>query len=388
MSDLQLLFLVLAALYGAECLCWLRRGSVAFTTWLGRSWSVRHPGTLAGNQSGGFILAAPLPPLGTVLIAHQIPLSLSPTGVLAFVATNVHPGWRPPQSGGFVRWENLGTVRVRGKKLLINGERFLVAATPSFARHLGAELQRLAKLTPPEREIAVAGMLRATIDRQALAARLRDFQTRSARVRWVGNALFLYLLVIAPGLIWHFGLGRTWPGLLLGLLTLTIATAIFFGRAHRALYPAADEERFTQRLTIALAPSSALRAHDLLSRPLVECFHPLVLAKQLLPNNEFRTFARRVLLDLRHPARPCVPSETPEVIATEAYARHALRTATEEFLNQQGLAPDELGSPPTPTDAACRSFCPRCGTQFTLPHAVCGDCGGLAAEEFQRGAGH
>ncbi len=387
MSDLQLLFLVLAALYGAECLCWLRRGSVAFSTWLGRSWGIRHPGTLAGNQSGGFILAAPLPPLGTVLIAHQIPFSLSPAGVLAFVATNVHPGWRPAQSGGFVGWENLGTVRVRGKKLLINGERFLVAATPSFARHLGAELERLVKLTPPQREIAVSGLLRATFDHPALAARLRDYESRSAGVRRLANALFLYLVVIAPGLIWHFGLGRTWPGLLLGLLTLTIATAIFFGRAHRALYPAADEERFTQSLTIALAPSSALRAHDTLSRPLVECFHPLALAKVLLPNNEFRSFARRVLLDVRHPARPCVPSEAPEVVATEAFARHALRTATEEFLQQQELPPDELGVAPAPADAACRSFCPRCEAQFTLPLAVCGDCGGLAAVEFQREPG-
>ncbi len=387
MSDVQLLFLVLVALYVWECACWLRRGSIGFVTWLGRDWRAVHPGALAGNSNGGFILAAPLPPLGTLLIANQLPLSLSPDGALAFVATNVNPGWRPAQSGCFVRWGNLGAVQVRGKKLLVNGELFLVAATPGFARHLSVVLQRLVKLAPAQREPAIAGMLRAMCDGRAIESRLREYQPRSPAVRRLGNALFLYLLVIGPGLIWHFGLGRTWLALLLGLLALTFATATFFGRAHRALYPAAGDERFTHTLTIALAPSSALRAHDALSRSLLENFHPLAVAKHLLPDKEFRTFARRVLLDLRHPARPLVPNEQPEVAATEAYSRHALLAAAEEFLKQHGFAPDELGRAPASADDSCRSFCPRCDAQFTTSTGECADCGGLAVVELRRGAG-
>jgi hypothetical protein len=387
MNDAQLLFVVLAALYIWECTCWLRRGSVAFVTWLGRDWRAEHPGALAGNSNGGFVLAAPLPPLGMLLVANQLPLSLSPDGVLAFVSTNVNPGWRAAQSGCFVRWEHLATVRVRGKKLLVNGELFLVAATPGFARYLSAELQRLVKLTPAQRETAIAEMLLGTFDRPAIESRLLDYRTRSPAVRRLGNALFLYLLVIVPGLIWYFGLGLTWLGLLLGLLALTIATAALFGRAHRALYPGAGDERFTHTLTIALAPSSALRAHDALSRPLLENFHPLAVAKQLLSDQEFRPFARRVLLDLRHPARPWGTSEKPEAVATEAHFRHALLAATEEFLKQHGLAPDELGRAPAPADDSCRSFCPRCDAQFTTLTGQCVDCGGLAVVELRCGVG-
>ncbi len=387
MSDVQLLFVVLAALYLWECACWLRRGSVAFVTWLGRDWRAVHPGALAGNPNGGFILAAPLPPLGSVFIANQLPLSLSPDGVMAFVATNVNPGWRPAQSGCFARWEKLGAVRVRGKKLLVNGELFLVAATSGFARHLKAELQRLVKLTPAERETTILEMLRGTFDLRAIESRQREYQVRSPAVRRLSNALFGYLLLVVPGLIWYFGFGLTWLGLLLGLLSLTIATAIFFCRAHRALYPNASDERFTLTLTIALAPSSTLRAHDALSRPLLENFHPLAVAKQLLPDNEFRTLARQVLLDLRHPARPWGISEQSELVATEAYSRNALLTATEEFLNLNGLTPDELGRAPAPADESCRSFCPRCSVQFTTLRGECADCGGLAVVEFHRGAG-
>ena len=387
MNDVQLLFVVLAALYVWECACWLRRGSVGFVTWWGRGWRAVYPGALAGNSNGGFILAAPLPPLGTVFIANQLPLSLAPDGVLAFVATNVNPGWRPGQSDSFVRWENLSAVRVRGKKLLVNGELFCVAATSGFARYLKAELLRLVKLTPAQRETAIAAMRRGALEGQGIDSRLREYRARSSVVRCLVNGLFLYLVVIGPGLIWYFGFGLTGLGLLLGLLALTITTATFFCRAHHALYPEASDERFTHTLTIALAPSSALRAHDALSRPLLENFHPLAVAKQLLPDKAFRPIARRVLLDLRHPVRPLVPSEQPGVVATEAYSRHVLLAAVEEFLRQHGIDPDELGRAPAPADDLCRSFCPRCDAQFTTPTGQCADCGGLPVVELRRSGG-
>ena len=53
----------------------------------------------------------------------------------------------------------------------------------------------------------------------------------------------------------------------LGLLALTCGTAFRFARAHRALYPQAEDDRFTHTLTILLAPTSAMRALDALSLP-------------------------------------------------------------------------------------------------------------------------
>ena len=38
MTEVQLLFLVLAFIYACECVCWLPAGAVAFRTWLGRRW--------------------------------------------------------------------------------------------------------------------------------------------------------------------------------------------------------------------------------------------------------------------------------------------------------------------------------------------------------------
>lgn len=386
MSDLQLLLLVLLALYGWECACWLRRGSVAFTTWLGRSWQAAHPGALLGNQRGGFIFAAPLPPLGTLLMANQFPLSLSPETALAFVATNVNPGWRPAQSGRWLALDAVREARAAGKKVVINGEVWLTTPSPGFARFVAGNFLRIAKLELKQRERAIRGLMVASLDTEAIKERWQVFRTESHPLRWLGNGLFVYLFAVVPAVLGSVGLGMSWLWLLLGLLALMVTTAAFFRRAHRVLYPESGDERFTHTLTIALSPASAMRAHDILSRPLLETCHPLAVASVFLPQADFRKFARRLLLELRHPAQPVCPSDDPGARAAESFSRRLLREAVEDMLQRIGLQPDDLCRPPKPADVSCRAYCPRCGAQFTTPAGECADCGGLALMAFDSAA--
>jgi len=382
MSDVQLLFLVLAVLYGWECACWLRRGSVIFRTWLGRGWQLAHPGTLLGNQRGGFIFASPLPPLGTLLAASQFPLSLSPDVVLAYVATNVNLDWRPVQSGKIFPFDSLGNVEVKGRKVIAKGEVLLSAPTTGQARHTAEMLKRLSAIPAAKREKAIYEFIRGELDSIAVEQRWKEFRQHSRKLRIVANLLFVYLFTLAPLSIWHFGLGLSWLGLLAGLLALTVTTAVIFHGAHKKLHHAAADERFTHTLTIALSPPNAVRACDALSRPLLETFHPLAVAQVFLPTASFRQFAREVLLDVRHPALPVCSSENPKARATELFARSALRQAVEQMLARNGFDPDDLCHPPAPADASCRAFCPRCGAQFTSTEVMCADCGGLPVKSF------
>jgi hypothetical protein len=382
MSDLQLLFLVLAALYGWECAAWLRRGSVAFTTWLGRAWRMNHPGLLLGNQRGGFVFAAPLPPLGTLLTANQFPLSFSPEAVLAFVATNVNPGWRPPQSGRWLALDAVHEAKAEGKKVAVNGEVWLVAPSASYARFVAGRVLQLAKLKPVEREKAIRDGATASFDPGTVEKRWQEFREQARRLRWLSNAIVLYVFGFVPALIWFVGLRLSWLGLLVGLLALMVATAIEFRRGHRTLYPDAEEERFTHTLTIALSPANAMRALDALSRPLLEAFHPLAVAKAFLSPADFQNLARRVLLDLRQPALPDCPSDTASARGAEAFWRSALRESSEGLLKYSGIEPDELCRPPKPAEAACLAYCPRCHAQFTAAAGRCADCGGLARVGF------
>jgi hypothetical protein len=382
MSDVQLLFLVLALLYGWECACWVRRGSVTFKTWLGRTWRLAHPGTLFGNQRGGFIFAAPLPPLGTFLAANQFPLSLSPSAVLAYVATNVNPGWRPAQSGRLAPFDALRDVRAKGRKIILENEILWRAPTLSLARHIAETLRRLAALPLVQREKAIHEFVRAALDSGAIEKRWNEFRQNCRKLRLLSNVLFAYLFGLVPILIWNLGFRLSWLGLLLGLVTLTVTSAVLFYRAHKKLYLAAEDERFTHTLTVALSPPNAVRACDTLSRPLFENFHPLAVGKAFLPESRFRNYARDVLLDLRYPALPVCPSDDPTSLATELFARSAMREAVELMLKRSGIEPDALCRPPRPADETCRAFCPRCGAQYTTVDSNCTDCGGLKLAAF------
>ena len=233
MSDLQLLFLVLALLYGWECACWLNRGSVAFRSWSGWRWKAAHPGALLGNQRGGFVFAHPLPPLGTLFTGTQFPISLSPDAVLACVATSVNPAGRPVQNGNCFAWSELKRIEARGKRVMINGEPLFKGPSPGFAAKMAQILRQVRQGTKSEREKLIRQTLNHGFDTSQIAQQWQEFKIQTSSLRFVANALFIYLFIISPLIIWRFGFQRSWPFLLAALLALTFATAMLFRRAHK-----------------------------------------------------------------------------------------------------------------------------------------------------------
>jgi hypothetical protein len=384
MSDVQFLFAILGGLYAWECACWLRRGGVGFSTWTGRRWKTQHPATMVGNQNGGFILATPFPPLGTILTTYQLPFSLSPDGVLLFVSGNVNPGWRPAQSARFWTWAQLADLKLRGKKVLLHHQVLFTSPTTTLANHLFQALTSLAKLPADQRGPMIQQHLRAMLDSSQATKVWSAFKTATKPLRWLTNSLFVLIFIIAPLLIGLLGLEPVWLGLVIALLALTISIATLFARRHRQLWPAAEDDRFTQTLILALVPANSIRALDLISRPLLETFHPLTIAKLLLTPAAFRSFGRRILLDLRNPARPTCPNPDPQAIATEVFFRRTYLEVVEAWFTENKIPPEELCRAAAPADESCHAYCPRCEAQFTSTTGLCSDCGGLPLVEFRK----
>jgi len=378
-SDLELLFLVLVCLYGWECACWLRSGSVAFLTWFGYRWRAVFAGSVLGNRHGGFILAAPLPPLGRILTANEFPLSFSTEGALTGACSTIRHNFRPQQPNRFCRFDALQKVEVRGRKLLVNGELFLKAASPALAGSLANHLRDLAKTPVSQRAQAIDKIFRDIFDAKVVKKRWRDFQKQTWLIRWLVNALFLYLFIFVPVLIWNFGL-KFWLSLLVELLALTTSIAILFHRAHKNFYPKSEDERLTHFLLILLSPVTSIRALDTLSRPLFETFHPLTVASVFCSPEQFRELAGRALRDLQFPVSS--PSKDPAAQMAERDSRSSLRKALENLLKQNRLNPEELLRPPPPADESCRAYCPRCLAQFTHVKGTCPDCVDLALRAF------
>jgi hypothetical protein len=382
MGDLESLLLVIAAIYLTECAVWVRRSSVAAQTGWGRQWRLRHPGVVWGNAHGAVVMANPLPPLGTVLLSHPFPVSLSSQAVLSFAAVCLDAGGRPPQAARWLKYSETQTIGTEGRSVLVNGTVFAKAPSPMAARRLAGLLRELKAHSEKERAPAIRRALAATLDAKAARVRWEEFQSQSPRLRWLGNILFVYLFVIAPGLIWFFGIRLAGLWVVAGLLVQTFTIGWHFWRTHGALYPGGSEERFAPFLTMLLAPPTAIRAHDLLARRLVENFHPLAVAEVFCPGAPFQRLARQVLLDLRFPMLPSAPSSEAVVVQTEEWFRSVLLEECERAVERTGLTPSELTQPPARSETSHRSYCPRCDAQFEVETGTCADCGGRALAAF------
>jgi hypothetical protein len=192
----------------------------------------------------------------------------------------------------------------------------------------------------------------------------------------LSNGLFLFLFVLCPLVIVVRGwLPALWF-LVPALLAQTIAISVLFTRIHRHLFPGANEERFKLALICTLAPVSAIRALDLLSRPLLESFHPLTAAAVLLDRQDFERFARRVWRDLKFPRLPEAPAAPPAAVETAHAFHRQLTTAAESLLRTKGVDPESWLKPPPTTDPTHVRYCPRCEAQFTAAATRCAECGG------------
>jgi hypothetical protein len=263
-----------------------------------------------------------------------------------------------------------------GREVLVNDELFLRALSPYVARSIVKWLREVKDAPEGRRDAIIGRALAASFDETKIRARVQEFEKQSGHLRSLANSLFILLYLLAPILVWRFGfLNVVWP-LLAGLLAHTVALAFLFRRAHGQLYPNNHAERFTPFLTMLLAPPSAIRATDALGKHLLEDYHALAVAHVLLPPEQFRAFARRVLLDLHHPLFPLHPTADVLAVKTEQSFREALLAEAEDFAKRAGLKLEELLRPPARSESAHTAYCPRCEAQFLTHDSVCMDCGG------------
>jgi hypothetical protein len=382
MGDLESLLLVLGIIYLTECTVWVRRGGIAVLTAWGKVWHVWHPGSVLGNSRGALTLANPLPPFGSVLTTSQFPVSLSPVGVFSFTAASINPDWRPHQESRWFAFADIQSVTIEGRNIELNNQLFLKAPSSSSARQLAGLIQQLKSLPVSSRDEVIQKAVQAMFDSKALQTRWRTFQSESRWLRLLGHVLFFYLFLIAPGLLWFFGLRHAGLPVVGGLLLQTVTIAMIFRRAHRALYPDGAPDRFVPFLTMLLAPPAAIRARDVLARNLAQPFHPLTVTQAFCSRAEFEALARHVLRDLSYPILPLNPSAEWEAVKIEESFRVLMGEKVRAFATQAGLKPDELVRSPARTESEQRAYCPRCHEQFIALDATCSQCGGRAVVAF------
>lgn len=372
MSEVDALFLVLAALYLIQCIHWVAEEAFLFRqTWLGR-W---RPVALVVHLSGlhrKALMASPLPPLGGVLACSPVeraaPFALAPEGLAL-------------PDGDKLRYEELAPKISGSSQLRLDRMHTARLVSAAAARHWAAILRKLAKQAVEKRASTIERAVEAMLDSERIAQEVARCRGHAALLRWHCNVLFVFLFVLAPVAVWLRGLAFTWPVLLAALLVQMWVIGWLFRRAHLRVQPEDSETRFTATATMLLSPMAAVRAGDLLLLDLLSCYHPAAVARVICRDEQFEALAARSLREAFFPL-PSSNVAADEAGWTEwwnAKWREALRRFVARHVEQGERF---LAAPPAQQD--CHSYCPRCWSQYLNHARECADCDGLPLRPLPR----
>ncbi len=363
MTPWESLLALLVALYLLECIYWRPAGTLVFhRRWLG-GWRPVPPTGWLSESSGGLSMANPLPPSRWAHHCRPWPVALSPEAVCA------------ASSGTSIEFTRIERVESRGADLYINNGTFAFCGTAESARVWASRLKELRPSNETQRARRIEAWISKETDRRRVQQRLAQFQNLVRPLSWACNGLFAWCFVLMPPLVLHYGHLPAWPVWLAGLLAALGTIAFFSFRAHRRCFPEARLERWQHTLVAGLAPPVAMRARDLLARHLLDDHHPLAVAAEILPDDEFRHLATAILRDLRTPL-PSRRPRRPDVQAVWRWFAPRLEAGLFPVVRGRGIEPQELLAPPEATEHT-RSYCPRCGVLYRLKEGECPDCESL-----------
>ncbi len=374
MSDAQTLLLVVVVFHLVHCFEWVRADAVLFVR-LGGRFVRQRPGDLVGNREAGFTWRSPLPPLSGAIVTVPWRFSVSPDGVYGFVAPCPERRERSSQTRLHAEFETMNTVEwTADGDVRIDGAVLARLPSEAEARRARDFIADLAEMPRARREGRILSEIGRAFDGERFDERLAAIDRSGRPVRAAAHVLFAIVFVICPLVSWRLGFGRCWLPMFAAVGTAWLAVGVLFHRAHRSLDPAAKRERRAALMTLMVTPLSAMRADERLRQGRFLAFAPLVAALRLSGGAERRGYVEATLRDLRFPlADPEAGSD--EARSIEAWFRLRWARAAEALAREAGVEPDAVFEAPTPDEAGCASYCPRCRDQFTTDVAACDRCG-------------
>jgi len=212
-------------------------------------------------------------------------------------------------------------------------------------------------------------------DISAIEARMVEVEEKT---NWLSSICLLYaffLFIMLPVVGHVLGFRQNWVVILVELLLIHILLIVLAWRALSAVSP----HRNKSDLMTKLIPSPPMgpRALDNICLNALEGFHPLAVAKVLMPGEGFLKEAKRSLLHARHPIQlgeTETKSATREQLEASSYAEQLA-----DWLIAQAVDINLLVQPNFSGDAGVTHFCPRCHEEYCSPGPApeCADCTGI-----------
>jgi len=371
MTEVQVLFLVLAGVYLLQCIGWgPSESEVLRIGWRFRARLLPQGMGIRFGKHKVFLLN-PFLPLSGAIVCELFPSVGSSSGASPAPSNSSRHGEASDKRAIFLSAQEKQQVQSTAKEVRSSGHVLFVTHSEAYAYFLAGVLDRVCKRSAQDRDRAFKREFEKMFDTQKIALRLEEYQARTAFLRTACILLFVFLFLLAPVLIRLRGLERIWPILLAYLIWSLAWIGWSFLRAHRALYPEQKEGRWQQVMVLALSPFSAIRANDVLLRDLFCAFHPVAVGHVLLSKKESRVLAERNL-------RQSLFRREGGATSSDA----AMRRALESFLMKIGMPPEELLNAPLRESENCQTYCPLCLAQFLIAEGECPDCGDVPLKKF------
>lgn len=379
MTEGQTLFVILSLLYLSDCLVWIGRKTVLFSSRWCYRWRSTFFDEYFGIAEGSVALLNPLPPLGSNFLGHWIPISISPTGICDFTIQTLKGKTRAFQTGMVLRFEEIFEAKTEGKYLFLNGSRFTKCCTIEQAAFLAELIKNVSSSPTKKREKLIREALVVQFSKDEALNHHSRVNNLTDGIRWTCSAFLIFLYVITPMIVRTYGLTRFIIPVAIVMFISSFFISVTYFRVHKALNFSHSHERMSNVLKMVLCPPTAIRAVDLLTLNSMSRFHPVLIASILL-GPDILTFAHAVIADLKYPIYHDLDDPLALSIVSW-YAAYELETCTKFLEEEYSTTLAELLAPPS-WDGLSSVYCPRCSSQFTTQLGECPDCPGVALVPF------
>ncbi|MFT3868915.1 MAG: hypothetical protein QM715_10705 [Nibricoccus sp.] len=333
--------------------------------------------------SHGTVAVTSVSPLGWHVRTEDPPVAFSPEGLSNVpVGSAGRPAPMPVHAKAW-RWEEIRQLSAKRGRIFINGEYFCAVTPFTTAKRLRDLIDGCKNREPKAR----AAWLEARIAEGFRVARLRRQRnvllgrTGSLAI-WAGFGLGLALVVSAYLLLGGVlpvsemlagKIGRVLPLLGLYLAGLHMCLVIAGWIAHRRLLPKHGEARFSLLFSALLLPPQAYRLRSRIGAEYFQAAHPLAWLAAVGKQGDFILYARQALADLRWQLAPAhLETERRELYQTiSSWMRKRMENEFGRLLRERKVSEGELLAPPKKDCPESCAYCPRCGSQFTVPEGRC-----------------
>jgi hypothetical protein len=381
LSDVEMVFLVLAGIYCWECVCWLRLDAVCFSSGWGECRPLRSAPPFQ-NDRGRLVFTNPLP-IARSFVCQPWPISLDPHGLIIDETATASDDGARKSSRRSLPYEAIKSVSRQERDVLVNGAVAATLTSEAHAEFVAARLRGIVAADASNRPQVIEDLLDERTSVEQISQHLQQFRQAVSTLRLGCTVLAGYAFVGGPvlyyssALTWRQFAGWYLAGFLLGWFYLVYrcdAVRQTIGAENRSA-------RLWHTTMLLLSPASAMRAAEALSRNVLADAEPLAAAAVVCSADDFSRFAETSLRTTLYPIRE--GDSAPDVAAerTQCWFSEQCAERMRRVIDSAGLDSAALLKAPHPSDDAT-AYCPRCLRQFSRDEGCCHECPGVPLAPF------